>query len=47
MKKNYESPEFEVKKLILSDSVLTISQGEGYGGGGVIEEPTGTFGDDW
>lgn len=38
MKKYYDSPEFEVIKLTLSDSVLNLSEGEsGSSGGGYID----------
>ncbi len=38
MKKIYESPDFEVVRITLSDTILTISEGEsGASGGGYIE----------
>lgn len=37
MKKIYESPDFEVVRITLSDTILTISEGEsGESGGGSI-----------
>lgn len=37
--KIYESPEFEIVKVNLSDSVLNISQGESGQSGGIINDP--------
>lgn len=36
MKNYYESPEFEIKRVVLTEDVLTISEGE-------IVKPTGGF----
>lgn len=39
MKNYYESPEFEIKRVVLSNDVLTISEGEIVASTGFIEEP--------
>ena len=39
MSKFYESPEFEIVKINLSNCVLNISEGESGQSGGVINDP--------
>lgn len=37
--KIYESPEFEIVKVTLSDNILNVSEGESGQGSGIINDP--------